>query len=241
MTGYDYTADTLAIDPSGWISYIFPPGRRASLPAQAQLGRASRRLPSGSGWYDRNYDLAEEHPAGYATALVQTAIDRYEHRVARQRGTTARPTALMVSGMWPLVASDGARLAHPFQPIGENLLDGGPDITGRHFRAEVLAVEDRAWVSYVFVNPDTASHEQKHTWIVRHDGLLFAAGGTTCPLRRARILSPRPPASASLVPQIGRRQRPAETTKISVTPADQQRRIKEESLPGTAGSARRES
>ena len=178
VTGYDYTADTLAIDPSGWISYIFP-NPDDELRYQRKHSWIVRHdgLLFGSGWYDRNYDLAEQHPAGYARALVQTAIDRYDAD-GREATLEYYSSPDRLDGQWyvAIVASDGTRLAHPFQPIGENILDGGPDITGRHFRAEVLAVEDRAWVSYVFVNPDTGEHEQKHTWIVRHDGLLFAAG-----------------------------------------------------------------
>lgn len=178
VTGYDYVEDTLAIDPDGWISYVFP-NPDAELRYQRKHSWLVRHdgLLFGSGWYDRNYDLAEEDPAGYARALVQTAIDRYNAE-GRQATLDHYASAESVDGEWyvTIIDPDGTRLAHPFLPVGENILDSGPDVTGYDFRTDLLAVEDREWVSYVFENPETGEQGRKHTWVVRHDGLLFAAG-----------------------------------------------------------------
>ena len=178
VTGYDYTADTLAIDPTGWISYVFP-NPDAELRYQRKHSWIVRHdgLLIGSGWYDRNYDLAEQDPASYARALVQDAIDRYDAD-GREAVIEYHNSPESVDGEWyvSIYELDGTRLAHPFLPLGENILDGGPDVTGRQFRPDILAIEDRGWVSYVFVNPESGEQEQKHTWIVRHRGLLFASG-----------------------------------------------------------------
>ena len=178
VTGYDYTADTLAIDPTGWISYVFP-NPDAELRYQRKHSWIVRHdgLLIGSGWYDRNYDLAEQDPASYARALVQDAIDRYDAD-GREAVIEYHNSPESVDGEWyvSIYELDGTRLAHPFLPLGENILDGGPDVTGRQFRPDILAIEDRGWVSYVFVNPESGEQEQKHTWIVRHAGLLFASG-----------------------------------------------------------------
>ncbi|MDE2967176.1 MAG: cache domain-containing protein [Chloroflexota bacterium] len=178
VTGYDYTADTLAIETSGWISYVFP-NPDAELSYQRKHSWLVRHddLLFGSGWYDRNYDLAEQDPAAYARALVQDAIDRYDAD-GREAVIEYHNSPESVDGEWyvSIYELDGTRLAHPFLPLGENLLDGGPDVTGRHFRADIIAIEDRGWVSYVFVNPESGEQEQKHTWIVRHEGLIFASG-----------------------------------------------------------------
>ncbi len=32
------------------------------------------------------------------------------------------------------------------------------------------------WVDYVFLNPALGVDQLKHTWIIRHDGLLFGSG-----------------------------------------------------------------
>ncbi len=178
VTGYDYVQDTLSIETSGWISYVFP-NPDAELRYQRKHSWLVRRdgMIFGSGWYDRNYDLAEQDPAGYARALVQDAIDRYDAD-GREAVIERHNSPESVDGEWyvSIYELDGTRLAHPYLPLGENLLDGGPDVTGRNFREEFIAVEDRGWVSYVFLNPDSGEQEQKHTWVVRHNGLLFSAG-----------------------------------------------------------------
>ncbi|MYD53891.1 MAG: hypothetical protein F4W96_06275 [Chloroflexi bacterium] len=178
VTGYDYTADTLSIETSGWISYVFP-NPDAELQYQRKHSWIVRQgdLLFGSGWYDRNYNLAEQDPAGYARALVQDAIDRYDAE-GREAVIEYHNSPESVDGEWyvSIYELDGTRLAHPYLPLGENVLDGGPDVTGRHFREEFIAIEDRGWVSYVFLNPDSGEQEQKHTWVVRHGDLFFAAG-----------------------------------------------------------------
>ena len=32
------------------------------------------------------------------------------------------------------------------------------------------------WVSYVFLNPATGDEGIKHSWVVRHDGLIIGSG-----------------------------------------------------------------
>lgn len=178
VTGYDYTADTLSIETNGWISYVFP-NPDAELQYQRKHSWIVRQgdLLFGSGWYDRNYNLAEQDPASYARALVQDAIDRYDAD-GREAVIEHHNSPESVNGEWyvSIYELDGTRLAHPFLPLGENLLDGGPDVTGRDFRPEIIAIDDRGWVSYVFINPESGEQEQKHTWIARHGGLLFASG-----------------------------------------------------------------
>jgi len=178
VTGYDYTADTLSIETSGWIAYVFP-NPDAELQYQRKHSWIVRQgdLLFGSGWYDRSYDLAEQNPAAYARALVQDAIDRHDAD-GREAVIAYHNSPESVDGEWyvSIYELDGTRLAHPYLPLGENLLDGGPDVTGRNFREEFIAIEDRGWVSYVFLNPDSGEQEQKHTWVVRHEGLLFTAG-----------------------------------------------------------------
>ncbi len=178
VTGYDYVDDTLSIDTNDWVSYVFP-NPDAELQYQRKHSWIVRQgdLLFGSGWYDRNYNLAEQDPAGYARALVQDAIDRYDAD-GRDAVIEHHNSPESVDGEWyvSIYELDGTRLAHPYLPLGGNLLDGGPDVTGRNFREEFVAIEDQGWVSYVFLNPESGEQEQKHTWVVRHNGLLFAAG-----------------------------------------------------------------
>ena len=51
------------------------------------------------------------------------------------------------------------------------------DSTGRFYGDDLLsATEAGRWVDYVLLNPETGDERQKHTWAVRHDGLIFASG-----------------------------------------------------------------
>ncbi|MCY4618878.1 MAG: hypothetical protein OXD50_10070 [Chloroflexi bacterium] len=180
VTGYDYVEDTLAIDPDGWISYVFP-NPDAELRYQRKHSWLLRRdgMLFGSGWYDRNYDLAEEDPAGYSRALVQTAIDLYDSE-GRQAMLDRYNSADSADGEWYVFVIDGEGefIAHPTRPdlVGELLQDRGTDVTGFDFGSAFLAITENGWVSYVFGNPDSGRDEQKHTWLVRHDGLLFGSG-----------------------------------------------------------------
>ena len=36
--------------------------------------------------------------------------------------------------------------------------------------------EEGLWVDYFFLNIATGNYEYKHTWVVRHDGLIFGSG-----------------------------------------------------------------
>ena len=40
----------------------------------------------------------------------------------------------------------------------------------------LTATEEGKWVGYVYLNPTTEKEEQKHTWVVKHDGLIFGSG-----------------------------------------------------------------
>ena len=62
--------------------------------------------------------------------------------------------------------------------LGEELRgDVGVDFTGyRHGEAIAGATGEGMWVDYFFLNPVTGSQEWKHSWVVRHDGLIFGSG-----------------------------------------------------------------
>ena len=180
VTGYDYADDTLSIETNGWISYVFP-NPDAELRYQRKHSWIVRHdgLLFGSGWYERSYDLASEDPAGYSRVLVQEAIDFYdaEGRVATLEQYNSSASADREWYVF-IVDSEGQFVAHPTRPdlVGQRLQDVGTDVNGFDFGAAFLAVADSGWVSYVFGNPATGQNEQKHTWLVRHDGLLFGSG-----------------------------------------------------------------
>ena len=48
-------------------------------------------------------------------------------------------------------------------------------IDGRRF-SDLEVTEAGRWVDYVFVNPATGDEGIKHSWVMRHDGLIIGSG-----------------------------------------------------------------
>ncbi len=87
-----------------------------------------------------------------------------------------------VDGQWYvfIIDEDGEVISHHNPEILGQNLNGrlGTDSTGYTFGPEILsATESGKWVSYVSSNnPTTGERSSKHSWVVRHDGLLFGSG-----------------------------------------------------------------
>ena len=51
------------------------------------------------------------------------------------------------------------------------------DSNGYNYGPDILAAPEEGGSStYVFLNRETGQDERKHSWVVRHDGLLFGSG-----------------------------------------------------------------
>ena len=78
-----------------------------------------------------------------------------------------------------IIDGDGTVLTH-INPdvVGGNVReDLGVDADGYHFGLAMLeASADGRWVDYVYLNPNTGFRELKHSWVVRHDGLILGSG-----------------------------------------------------------------
>ena len=77
-----------------------------------------------------------------------------------------------------LIGADDLYLAHPILPHlkGTDIKDV-KDSSGYALGVEIAkATEDGHWVEYLWPNPVTRIEEPKSTWVVRHDGLIFATG-----------------------------------------------------------------
>ena len=67
-------------------------------------------------------------------------------------------------------AADPALVNRPAsEAVGPNGYPAGEGVVA-------VADDDGAWFEYTYPNPDTAAAETKHSWIVRHDGLVFGSG-----------------------------------------------------------------
>ncbi len=133
-------------------------------------------LAFGSGWYERGPSKADA-PA-YTRDFVSRAINLYQ-AVGRDATVDYYKTKESVDGQWYvfIVGEDGYTISH-HNPM---FLGRDPaervDSTGYFYGDDLLsATESGRWVDYVLLNPETGDERQKHTWAVRHDGLIFASG-----------------------------------------------------------------
>ena len=111
--------------------------------------------------------------------FVQQAIDRYNSS-GREATIDHYNSPGSVDGQWYvfIIDENETMVAHPTRKdrIGTTRKDR-VDVTGYYYGDEFAsATEDGKWVSYSFTNPTTEEDGKKHTWIVRHDGLLFGSG-----------------------------------------------------------------
>jgi hypothetical protein len=84
-----------------------------------------------------------------------------------------------VDGQWQvfIVDGDGYTIASP----NADMLGRDPALrvdASDYFYGDDLmsATEEGKWISYFFRHPKTGENARKHTWVVRHDGFLFASG-----------------------------------------------------------------
>ena len=118
--------------------------------------------------------------AEFTIDLVFEAVERYDEE-GREATLAYYNSPESVKGQWYvfIVDEDGTMIAHTNQALLGRDLQGdlGVDVTGYRFGDAILgATEQGLWVDYVFFNPDTGNQEFKHSWVTKHDGLIFGSG-----------------------------------------------------------------
>ena len=130
----------------------------------------------GSGWYERGPGKSDA-PA-YTKAFVQQAMNLYV-ALGLEETVTYYNTEESVDGQWYvfIIDPDGYTIAHHNPRFRGRDPSLRVDATGYFYGDDLLsATEAGHWVDYVLLNPESGENRQKHTWIVRHDGLLFGSG-----------------------------------------------------------------
>ena len=175
VNGYYFGPDLAAAPPEGaWVTYTFlnpESGEQAKKHSWVQLYDG---LIFGSGWYP-----SKDRPAQYTQSLVQEAIERYD-RKGRDAVIEYYNNREIVDGQWYVFIMDenGISVAHPIRKdfIGTDRSQA-KDVNGKPYGQElVAATEQGRWVIYVFENPSTKELQQKQTWVVKHNGLIFGSG-----------------------------------------------------------------
>ena len=121
-------------------------------------------------------------PGLYTKAFVAEALRRYDAD-GRDAAVAYYNTPESMDGEWYLfiIDAEGLVLSHAAIPENVGLIVEKPlgvDANGYDFGAAMLAVtEAGSWVSYVYENPARGGFlETKHSWVIRHDGLIFGSG-----------------------------------------------------------------
>ena len=180
ITGKNFGAEMVAADESGgWVDYVYlNPADDYKYERKHSWVVKRDGLVFGAGWYERDVSL-KGNPRVYARALVGQAIARYDADGADD--TIAhynRPES--VDGQWYvfIVGEDDNFLAHAATParVGTDV-KVLKDANGyAHGQAISEATEEGGWLEYTRVNPATGDNAPKHSWVIRHDGVIFGAG-----------------------------------------------------------------
>ena len=181
ITGKNYGAEFVTADERGkWVDYVYlnPAGNFEYERKHAWVVR-HENLIFGSGWYEREVSLMSA-PAAYARALVEQAVARYD--ASGHDATIAHYNdSASVDGQYYVFIGDrnDVMLAHAVVPenVGKRFDEVvSPDGYPAGAQVAAAAVEGGAWTTYTYLNASTGNVETKHSWVTRHNGMIFGSG-----------------------------------------------------------------
>lgn len=180
--GKPYGAEIVAADESGtWVDYYFDHPDTGQPEQKHSWVVLHDGLYFGSGWYDVDSSDAPPKAVGraYARYLVADAIERYDTQ-GRDYTLEYHNSPEALDGPWYvfIADSDGISLANANRPdiVGTDR-SNATDMTGKNYGQEIMAATaEGRWVDYYFTHPETGEDALKHSWVVRHDDLIFGTG-----------------------------------------------------------------
>lgn len=181
ITGKNYGAEMVTADESGkWVDYVYlNPADDFDYERKHSWVVRHENLIFGSGWYERDVAL-ESAPATYARALVEQAVARYD-AVGHDAAIVHYNSPDSVDGQYYVFIGDenDVMIAHAAVPenVGKHFDDIiSPDGYLAGAQVAAAAVEGGAWTTYTYLNTSTGNVETKHSWVTRHDGMIFGSG-----------------------------------------------------------------
>ena len=161
-----------------WSDYTFP--NPATGEAESKHTWVVRRdgLVFGSGWYEPGPSKTDA-PA-YTLSVVQQAISLYD-ALGREAVVEYYNTEESIDGQWYvfIIDENETMIAHAADTDLVDKPASAADGPNGYPAGEILAAvadTDGEWSDYVFPNPATGEVESKHSWVIRHDGLVFGSG-----------------------------------------------------------------
>ena len=168
-----------AADEDGeWFEYTFPNPETGGAETKHSWMVRHDGLVFGTGWYESG-PRKSDAPA-YTQSFVRQALNLYD-AMGLEATLDYYNSEESVDGQWYMFIMDenDVMLAHAANPalvnrpvssaIGPNGYPAGEAVAA-------VADDDGEWFEYTFPNPSTGAAETKHSWIVRHDGLVFGTG-----------------------------------------------------------------
>ena len=148
---------------------------------QAEAVCQSEHRDSGFQFGVRPHQLpSKSDPAAYTQAFVERAIHRYNTE-GLQATLDYYNSPQSIDGQWYVFVFDEndvliVNAANPHLVDRDAVDVRGPDgfPTGLHVVA--AATQHGAWVDYTWVNPESGDSQTKHSWVIRHNGLVFGSG-----------------------------------------------------------------
>ena len=181
ITGKNYGIEALTVDENGrWVDYVYlNPADNFDYERKHSWVVRHDNLIFGSGWYERDVNL-ESAPATYTRALVEQAVARYDAN-GRDATIDYYNTPDSVEGQYYVFIGDenDIMLAHATVPanVGKHFDDViSPDGYPAGAQVAAAAVEGGAWTTYTYLNTATGNVETKHSWVTRHNGMIFGSG-----------------------------------------------------------------
>ena len=166
----------MADEDGAWFDYTYPNPATGGVETKHSWMVRHDGLVFGSGWYEAG-PRKSDAPA-YTKAVVQQALNLYD-ALGLERTVAYYNSRESVDGQWYvfIINQHGITIGHHNAMFRGRDPSLRVDATGYFYGDDLLsATEAGRWVDYVLLNPETGDDRQKHTWVVRHDGLLFASG-----------------------------------------------------------------
>ena len=167
-----------AVEGGSWTEYMYiNPAARAFQLKHSWVVR-HEGLIFGSGWYEDG--ASKSGAAAYTQAFVEQAIRLYG-AIGLEDTVAYYNTPESVDGAWYVFIADESdtMIAHAAVPANVGLHANeilGPGGYPAGTQVAAAATEEGAWTDYTYINPSTGAFQSKHTWVVRHAGLIFGSG-----------------------------------------------------------------
>ena len=167
-----------AVEGGAWTTYTYLNTATGNVETKHSWVTRHNGMIFGSGWYEEGAPKSDA--AAYTKAFVGRAVNLYDD-LGREGTIAYYNSSDSVDGQWYVFIGDenDIMLAHATIPanVGKHFNDViSPDGYPAGAQVAAAAVEGGAWTTYTYLNTATGNVETKHSWVTRHNGMIFGSG-----------------------------------------------------------------